>query len=475
MNFHVLTLFPEMIRQGLSESIIGRAVQKGLISINPVNIRDFTQDAHRKVDDYPYGGGAGLLMQAQPVCDAHRYVREQIGKAKTVRTIYLTPQGRTFDQRMAEELAEEEELIFLCGHYEGIDERALEQVVTDPVSLGDFVLTGGELPAMVMIDAISRLVPGVLHNDSSATDESFSGYLLEYPQYTRPEVFEGRPVPGELLTGNHRLIQDWRRKQAEERTAIRRPDLYAHYTELLACKQLLLKNKLHHRDMLELINRGRAELVCMGEAYAVLRDRRSGIYEITAVRGSEQELAAIEEALRKEQESGRRISCVMAHQQEIGERLAEAYDLKQTQCFVQWVYTRKEVLPMRGADVRRLTRAHLSQIQTCIAALTERQLIERLDAGAVLGIFAEEELAGFGGEYAEGGMGMLYVLPRYRGKGFAGMLESSLINQTLQRGDTPFCQIEEGNLTAVRIQEKLGLYPAAGRVWRHEQASVLPT
>lgn len=474
MNFHVLTLFPEMIRQGLSESIIGRAAEKGLIFVNPVNIRDFTRDIHRKVDDYPYGGGAGLLMQAQPVCDAHRYVREQIGRTKKVRTIYLTPQGRTFDQRMAEELAEEEELIFLCGHYEGIDERALEQIVTDPVSLGDFVLTGGELPAMVMIDAISRLVPGVLHNDSSATEESFSGYLLEYPQYTRPEVFEGKAVPGELLTGNHRLIQAWRRKQAEERTAVRRPDLYARYAELLACEQQLLKNKLLHRDMLELISRGRAELVCRGADYAVLRDRRSGIYEITAAHGSEQELAVIEEALQKEQKMGRTISCVMAHQQAIGVRLEEAFALKQTRCFTQWVYTRKEVLPVRGADVRRLTRAQLPEIQAYAAALTltEKQLAERLDAGAVLGIFAEGKLAGFAGEYVEGGMGMLYVRPRYREKGFARALESSLINQTLQRGYTPFCQVEEGNQAISRIQEKLGLYPAAGRVWQLEPVPV---
>jgi len=188
MKFHILTLFPEMVLQGLNTSIIGRAVEKNLIAINAVNIRDYTLDKHGKVDDYPYGGGAGLLMQAQPVYDAYKAVTG----GKTVRTVYLTPQGRTFSQKLAMELAQEEELVFLCGHYEGIDERVLEEVVTDYVSIGDYVLTGGELPAMVMIDAISRLVPGVLNNDFSAETESFHNDLLEYPQYSRPEEWQGK-------------------------------------------------------------------------------------------------------------------------------------------------------------------------------------------------------------------------------------------------------------------------------------------
>lgn len=469
MNFHVLTLFPDMINRGLSESIIGRAVQKGLISINPVNIRDFTKEAHGKVDDYPYGGGAGLLMQAQPVCDAHRFVREQIGADKAVRTVYLTPQGRTFDQRMAEELAEEEELIFLCGHYEGIDERALEQIVTDPVSLGDFVLTGGELAAMVMIDAISRLVPGVLHNDNSALEESFSGYLLEYPQYTRPEVFEGKAVPGELLTGNHRLIREWRKKKAEEYTVLRRPDLYARYTELLACKQQLLKNKLHHRDMLELIERGRAELVGCGESYVLLRDRRSGTYELTVTCGTEQEWKEIQEALEGEVRQGREISRVLTHQQAGNRKLEEAFALHRTKCYTQWVYTRKEALPVRNAEVRRLTREFMPQIQPYVTAYSDKGLLERLDSGAFYGVFAESELAGFVGEHIEGAMGMLFVLPEYRGQGYAEALESSLINHTLQRGYTPFCQLEEDAFLLGRLQEKLGLYRAADSLWKLEK------
>ena len=223
MNFHILTLFPEMVMDGLNTSIIGRAQSKGLLSVEAINIRDFAENKHNRVDDYTYGGGAGMLMQAGPVYGAYRSVVEK-AKSKP-RVIYLSPQGETFSQTKAEELAQEEELIFLCGHYEGIDERVLEEIVTDYVSIGDYVLTGGELPAMVMIDAISRLIPGVLHNDVSAEFESFQDNLLEYPQYTRPEEWHGKKVPEILLSGHHANVEKWRREQSIIRTAERRPDL----------------------------------------------------------------------------------------------------------------------------------------------------------------------------------------------------------------------------------------------------------
>ena len=223
MNFHILTLFPEMVMDGLSASIIGRAQSKGLLSVETINIRDFAENKHNRVDDYTYGGGAGMLMQAGPVYGAYQSVAEKT-KSKP-RVIYLSPQGQTFSQSMAEEFAKEEELVFLCGHYEGIDERVLEEIVTDYVSIGDYVLTGGELPAMVMIDAISRLIPGVLHNDVSAEFESFQDNLLEYPQYTRPEEWHGKKVPEILLSGHHANVEKWRREQSIIRTAQRRPDL----------------------------------------------------------------------------------------------------------------------------------------------------------------------------------------------------------------------------------------------------------
>ena len=258
MNFHILTLFPEMIEQGLNTSITGRAISNGLLSIEVVNIRDYAFNKHQSVDDYPYGGGAGMLMQAEPVYLAYEAVRKKIAerkpaeaeteteepaeaeqleekpvtgseeepvKEKKLRVVYLSPQGDVFSQGMAEELAKEEDLVLLCGHYEGIDERVLEEIVTDYVSIGDYVLTGGELPAMVMVDAISRLVPGVLHNNVSAEFESFQDNLLEYPQYSRPEEWHGKKVPPVLMSGHHANIEKWRREQSILRTYERRPDL----------------------------------------------------------------------------------------------------------------------------------------------------------------------------------------------------------------------------------------------------------
>ena len=223
MNFHVLTLFPEMIEQGMHTSIIGRAIAGGYLSIDAINIRDYAFNKHQKVDDYPYGGGAGMLMQAEPVYLAYESVQKKLGYRP--RVVYLTPQGEVFHQTMAKELAKEKDLVFLCGHYEGIDERVLDEIVTDYVSIGDYVLTGGELPSMVMMDYISRMVPGVLSNQESGETESFAENLLEYPQYSRPEVWHGQKVPPVLLSGHHANIEAWRREQSVLRTAKRRPDL----------------------------------------------------------------------------------------------------------------------------------------------------------------------------------------------------------------------------------------------------------
>ena len=226
-----MTLFPEMVQNGLHTSVIGRAEEKGYISVHAVNIRDYTLDKHNKVDDYTYGGGAGMLMQAQPVYAAYRAIVDGMDKKKAGRVIYVTPQGKTFHQEMARQLSREEELIFLCGHYEGIDERVLEEIVTDEISLGDYVLTGGELAAMVMVDAIARLVPGVLHNGESAQTESFGDGLLEYPQYSRPEIWHEKRVPEILLSGDHAKVDAWRLEQSIRRTKERRPDLYEKYMQ----------------------------------------------------------------------------------------------------------------------------------------------------------------------------------------------------------------------------------------------------
>ncbi|MCX8131946.1 MAG: tRNA (guanosine(37)-N1)-methyltransferase TrmD [Clostridia bacterium] len=227
MRFDVLTLFPELFNAVMGESIIGRAQENKLIEINTVNIRDFSRDKHRKVDDYPYGGGNGMVMMIQPISDAYKSIVEGLNYKPKV--VYLSPQGKVFDQKKADELKEDKHLILLCGHYEGVDERVIEDLVDEEISIGDFVLTGGELPAMVLIDCISRLIPGVLSNEESFSDESHYSGLLEYPQYTRPYEYNGRKVPDVLMSGHHANINKWRRQQSLLRTYKKRPDLFEKY------------------------------------------------------------------------------------------------------------------------------------------------------------------------------------------------------------------------------------------------------
>ena len=223
MHYYVMTLFPEMIEYIMAQSIIGRALSDELIKLKIINIRDYAKNRYRQVDDYPYGGGAGMLMQADPIYSAYKDICK--GLKKKPRLIYTTPQGSLFNQDLAKELAKEEELIFLCGHYEGVDERVLELTEAESISIGDYVLTGGELPSVVMMDAISRMIKGVLSNEDSAEFESFEDGLLEYPQYTRPSIYEGMEVPEILLSGHHKNIEEWKRKEALRRTFKRRPDL----------------------------------------------------------------------------------------------------------------------------------------------------------------------------------------------------------------------------------------------------------
>ena len=226
MNFHVMTLFPELIEKGMNTGVLYRAMDRGILSLHTYNIRDYVADRHKRVDDYTYGGGAGMLIQAEHVYQTYLDVMRRIGEGRKVRVIYTTPQGSVFTQQKAEELSKEEDLIFLCGHYEGIDERVLEEIVSDNLSIGDYILTGGELASLVMMDAVSRLIPGVLNNDESAMTESFSEGRLEYPQYTRPEEWHGKKVPEVLLSGHHANVEKWRLEQSIERTRERRPDLY---------------------------------------------------------------------------------------------------------------------------------------------------------------------------------------------------------------------------------------------------------
>ncbi len=229
MNFHVLTLFPDMMNAIFGESIIGRAVSAGHISVDVTDIRTYTKDKHRRVDDTPYGGGFGMVMQCQPVVDCIRDVKSKMHGS--VRTVYMSPQGSVFSHEKAKQLLEYDNLIILCGHYEGIDERIIELEIDEEISIGDFVLTGGELPAAVLVDSVSRMVDGVLPSPECFENESIAGGLLEYPQYTRPRVFEGLEVPEVLINGNHAHINKWKLEQSLERTKKKRPDIYKKYTE----------------------------------------------------------------------------------------------------------------------------------------------------------------------------------------------------------------------------------------------------
>lgn len=235
MKFDVLTLFPEMF-EPMKQSIIGRALKNQLLELNLTNIRDFSKDKHKKVDDTPYGGGAGMLMKPDVVWDAWNSV-----KSEKTKTIYMSPKGATLTQKKVEELAKEEHLVIICGHYEGIDQRVIDKVVDEEISIGDYVLTGGELPAMVLIDSVSRYIDGVL-KQGSKSEESFSNDLLEYPQYTRPEIFLGEKVPEVLISGNHKNIDEWRRKKSLEETFRKRP-------ELLEKAELTDEDKKYLRDL----------------------------------------------------------------------------------------------------------------------------------------------------------------------------------------------------------------------------------
>ncbi len=451
MKFHVMTLFPEMIENGLGISILGKAAEKGVISYEAVNIRDYTTDKHGKVDDYPYGGGAGMLMQAQPVYDAYQAITE--GVEQKPRTIYLTPQGRTFDQKMAMELAKEKELVFVCGHYEGIDERVLEEIVTDYVSIGDYVLTGGELPVMVMIDAIARLIPGVLHNDVSAETETFHNDLLEYPQYSRPEVWNGKKVPQVLLSGNTKKVNEWRLEQSIEKTKQRRPDLYAKYQQKQEIIKRLTKKKRENIHMMELLHRGLGEVVYEKNMDILLKFEELYMLHAADESGARELLGKVPEG-----------AMVITTQEFIRDLLENEFGKTGFCKCSQAVCTRKEALPVQYKNIRQLDITYLEYIMENYNS-SEEHVKERLNAGVMYGAFDGEKIIGFIGMHNEGSMGMLFVEEEYRKKGIGASLESYLINLQISNGYTPYCHIIEGNDKSMALQDKLGLYVADTPLW----------
>lgn len=459
MNFHVLTLFPQMVENGLNNSILGRAAAQGRVSFHAHDIREYTTDKHRKVDDYPYGGGAGMLMQAQPVFDCFQTVKKQIeentpsqAEKKKLRVVYLTPQGETFTQEKAQELSKEENLVLLCGHYEGIDERVLEETVTDYVSIGDYVLTGGELAAMVVIDAIARLVGGVLNNEESAQTETFHNHLLEYPQYSRPEEWRGKKVPEVLLSGNHKKIREWRLEQSVERTKERRPDMYKIYERIEKCVASLGKDKLLHIDMIEPLKRGHGELLYWEEDGILIKEKESGAYMISAksLASGEKILSVIDEEPEQ----------FVSHQSFLNESIIKKFQLQlQCEC-ANAVYTRKESLPVqKNWDIRPLDKRFQQIIFEQYHTFSDEAYIaERVKSGVMYGIFEENALAGFIGMHREGSIGMLEILEPYRKKGYGRALETFYINRHLQQGFTPFGQIITGNQASEKLQQSLHLY-----------------
>lgn len=462
MDFYVLTLFPDMISQGMGNSITGRAADNGLIHVVPVNIRDYTSDKHGKVDDYTYGGGAGMLMQAQPVYDAWKSVGEQIQAKKTrgdvrPRTIYVTPQGKPFTQQMAEEFARQPNLVFLCGHYEGIDERVLEETVTDYVSIGDYVLTGGELPAMVMIDAISRLVPGVLNNDASAETESFHNDLLEYPQYSRPETWHEKTVPRILLSGNHRKILQWRLEQSIERTARIRPDLYRRYEEKQNLITLLERRKRNHIQMIEVLNRGNGEILFASGADILIKDRKSGACLLSAA----------------DAEAGRKLLALIpketklfvTSQEFLNILLEEQFGARVMFRCLQACYTRREALPVRHKDIRLLGEEHADYICANYHCGDKDYVLGRLREKTMHGAFVEDHLAGFIGIHDDGGIGLLFVDGNYRRQGIGASLEAFMINKRKELGEIPYVQVVSDNQNSLRMQERLGLNLSTEAIW----------
>ena len=453
MKFHVLTLFPEMIMQGLNTSIIGRAVEKNLISINAVNIRDYTLDKHGKVDDYPYGGGAGMLMQAQPVYDAWKAVTGE----KKIRTVYVTPQGHTFNQKMAMDFAREEEVVFLCGHYEGIDERVLEETVTDYVSIGDYVLTGGELPAMVMIDAISRLVPGVLNNEVSAETESFHNDLLEYPQYSRPEEWHGKKVPQVLLSGNHSKITEWRLECSKERTAKRRPDLYKKYRQKEQLIKRLSKDKRNNIHIMESLSRGNGEILYEEGKNVLVYDRNSKTCMITVE--SQEKGEKLLELIPTE------VQLFIVSQEFMKEAICERYEFSEQHKCHQTCYTMREPLPVKYKDIRLLTMDNLPFVCELYKDECPEYIQERILAKCIYGAYVEERLVGFVGIHTDGSMGMLCVEESYRGRGIGKSLEAFIINKQREWGYVPYAHIIMENKASVGLQERLGLYFAKNIIW----------
>ena len=474
MRIDIMTLFPETLGDVLSESILGRAQERGYIHIDTHQIRDYTANKQNQVDDYPYGGGRGAIMNADPLYRCWEAVCDEAGGP--VHTIYLSPCGHTFRQADAIRLSKLDNLILVCGHYEGIDQRFIDECVDEEISLGDFVLTGGEIAAMAVTDAVCRMVPGVLADPECFEDESHFNGLLEYPQYTRPAVWHGRAIPEILTSGNHEKVRQWRRKQSLRRTRERRPDLYEKYDRLQQCVQILMKQKLLHMDMIELIRRGRARLVYQQEGEILLKDMVTGIYFHTRMMPlADHKDWKLPEYLK---EHGESISCMVTHQENMVDVIQTKLGLSVSEECWQVVYTKREKMPVRGLYGPNGIR---KEDGLCIRLLDETSqefVVEHYETGdsgayvrsrihnkAVYGAFYGEKIVGFAGQHEEGSLGMLFVLPQYRSRHVAAALETYMVNLSVERGEVPYGHVITGNTACEKMQESLGLCKAKGKVY----------
>ena len=472
MRFHVLTLFPEMILQGCNNSILKRAMEKNLIQVDAVDIRDYSNDRHGKVDDYTYGGGAGMLMQAQPVFDAYTAVNDEIQRrlsdskdqsdkensSKKTRTVYVTPQGKPFTQEMVKEFADEEELIILCGHYEGIDERVLEEIVTDRVSIGDYVLTGGELPALVMIDAISRLVPDVLGSDESANDESFEKGLLEYPQYSRPEVWHDKEVPSVLLSGDHKKISEWRMEEAKKRTKSVRPDLYEKYMKRQDLIKRLMKRKKENSYFLDGLLQDMVEVLYDRDGIALGRHRITGSVMICA--DTLEEMKEVFPYIPKD------CSLILHNCEEAVNYLQEQLPFEVGDICYQSVYTQHTAMPIAHKDIRTYPLSELDYASEHYGDGKHYEYIKsRILAKEFFAAYEGEKIVGFCGVHAGGSLGLLYVDEAYRRGSVGSSLASYLVNYSLKNGGLPYAHIRTANVASLKMQEKMGLYVANKKVF----------
>ena len=458
MRIDIMTLFPDAVDAMMNASIIGRAQERGFVTIRTHQIREFTTNRQMQVDDYPYGGGRGAVMQADPLYRCWQHICDEAGQR--VHTIYMSPCGRTFDQQVARELkAAYDRLILVCGHYEGVDERFLEECVDEELSLGDFVLTGGEIPAMAVADCLCRMVPGVLPEESCYTEESHWDGLLEYPQYSRPEEWRGKKVPEVLLSGNHKKINAWRLEQSERRTEERRPDLYAKYQEKQKVIKKLSAKKRIFIHMMETLSRGLGEVL-----YAEGKNVLIYLPEIGNAMLNAEDEEHLEKMLPLIPKAVSEHSIVTVTDR-WNERVSEILGYHGSMLCSQACYTRGEPLPVRHKDIRQLTVEEVPYVAEHYHLGDEIYVRERIAAGDVFGIYIEGKLCGFIGCHNDGSMGMLYVEDAYRRQGLAASLEGYLINKQREQGMIPYAHIVNGNEASIQLQERLGLNLSDPTIW----------